>query len=321
MPDTKELYKKGAFSGLRKGFRSFLWVLKILLPITFLISLAEWQGWIYEVEFIFQPIMPWLGLPPMAALPLILGMISGIYAGIAAMSVLPFTKEEMTLLAIFLMLAHSLPQEGLIQGKSGFHPLKATLIRLGTATIVLFFVSSFLEVSPEATAVSSPPYLASSFANFLQNWFIRNLILSLKILGIIWGLFIFLEVCRSVGWIDYIIRWFFPILKIHGLSSKSAIVWITGTIFGLIYGAAIVLEELKEGKLPREELEKLHIAIGLQHSVIEDPLLFLALGINPLWLWIPRFLITLLVGHIYILAKKALGLWGIKFHGELPPSS
>lgn len=304
MVATRELYKKGLFAGLRKGWRSFLWVLKILLPITFLISLAEWSGWIYKVEFIFQPIMPWLGLPPMAALPLIFGMFSGIYAGIAAMVVLPFSKEQMTLLAIFLMLAHSLPQEGMIQGKSGFHPLKATLIRLGTAAMTIFIFSHFLKISPEANSFTSSPHLSSSSAEFLQNWLLTNLFLSLKILGIILGLFIFLEICRSLGWIEHITNSFFPILKIHGLSSKSAIVWITGTIFGLIYGAAIILEELKEGKITREELERLHISIGLQHSVIEDPLLFLALGINPFWLWLPRFLITLFVVHIYIFCKR-----------------
>lgn len=309
MEATRELYKKGLFSGLSKGWRSFLWVLKILLPITFLISLAEWSGWIYKMEFIFQPIMPWLGLPPMAALPLIFGMFSGIYAGLAAMVVLPFSKDQMTLLAIFLMLAHSLPQEGMIQGQSGFHPLKATLIRLGTATITIFFISYFLKISPEANSFSSPPHFSSSSAEFLQNWLLTNLILSIKILAIILGLFVFLEVCRSVGWIFYIIRSISPLLKINSLSSNSAIVWITGTVFGLIYGAAIVFEELKEGKLPREELEKLHISIGLQHSVIEDPLLFLALGINPFWLWIPRFLITLLVIHLYTFWNRLLKLF------------
>lgn len=309
MAINKEPYKRGIISGLHKGLDSFFWVLKILLPITFLISLAEWSGWIYEIEFIFQPIMPYLGLPPMAALPLILGIISGIYAGIAAMVALPFSKEQMTLLAIFLMLAHSLPQESMIQAKSGFHPLKANLIRLGTATITLIFISYFLKPTAEVSSISPPSYLSFSFPIFLKNWLITNLILCIKILAIIWGLFIFLEVCRSVGWIEYIIKLFFPILKISGLSSKSAIVWITGTIFGLIYGAAIVLEELKEGKLPREELEKLHITIGLQHSIIEDPFLFWALGVNPLWLWIPRFLITLLVVHFYTFFKKGINFF------------
>ncbi len=306
MQATRELYIKGLQAGLSKGIRSFFWVLKILLPITFLISFAEWRGWIYEIEFIFKPVMPWLGLPPMAALPLLLGLISGIYAGIAAMVALPFSKEQMTLLAIFLMLAHSLPQEGMIQGQSGFHPLKATLMRLGTATIFIFFLANFFNAPLESSSISSPPNLSFSFSNFLQNWLTSNLILSLKILAIILSLFIFLEICRAVGWIDYLIKSVYPFLKFYGLSSQSAIVWITGTIFGLIYGSAIILEELKEGKLTRQELEKLHVSIGLQHSVIEDPLLFFALGINPLWLWIPRFLITFTVIKIYSFCQKLL---------------
>lgn len=300
-----DLYKKAIIFGLAKGWGSFLWVLKILLPITFLISLGEWSGWIYKLEIIFRPIMPWLGLPPLAALPLIFGMLSGIYAGIAAMVALPFTKGQMTLLAIFLMFAHSLPQEGMIQGKSGFHPWKATFIRLATGLIALFALAPFWppseQISAPVPSFSSNP---SSFSNFLQDWLVANLIISLKILGIILGLFVFLEICKTRGWVEYIIKISKPLLKVFGLSPKAGIVWITGTIFGLIYGAAIILEEIKEGKLPRQELERLQISIGLQHSVIEDPLLFLALGLNPFWLWIPRLLATLLVVHLYILAKK-----------------
>lgn len=297
----KEFYKKGFYAGLRKGTFSFLWVLKILLPITFLISLGEWSGWIYKIEFVFKPVMPWLSLPPMAALPLILGMLSGIYGGIAAMVALPFSKEQMTLLAIFMMLAHSLPQEGLIQGKSGFHPFKSIIIRLGSGVIALLVTAPLLDVPKEISSTfSSPPHLWPPFSHFLQNWVITNLILSLKILLIILSLFVFLEICRAAGWVEHLIKSVYPLLKIFGLTPKSGLAWLTGTIFGLIYGAAIILEEIREGRLPHEEMEKLQISIGLQHSVIEDPLLFLALGINALWLWIPRFLITVAVVRIYI---------------------
>jgi len=45
-----------------------------------------------------------LNLPSIAALPLVVGMLSGIYTGIAAMIVLPFTNNQMTLIAVFLMI-------------------------------------------------------------------------------------------------------------------------------------------------------------------------------------------------------------------------
>ena len=54
-----------------------------------------------------------------AALPLLIGMLTGVYGGIAAMVVLPFSSAQMTLMAVFILMAHALIQEGIIQGKSG----------------------------------------------------------------------------------------------------------------------------------------------------------------------------------------------------------
>jgi len=60
-----------------------------------------------------------LNLPSIATLPLVVEMLSGIYTGIAAMIVLPLTNNQMTLIAVFLMISHNLVQEEIIQAKSG----------------------------------------------------------------------------------------------------------------------------------------------------------------------------------------------------------
>ena len=79
-------------------------MIKILVPISLLTALLAWSGWIEKGQFIIQPVMDWLSLPAVAALPLMIGMLTGIYGGIAAMVVLPLTTEQMTLIAIFLLL-------------------------------------------------------------------------------------------------------------------------------------------------------------------------------------------------------------------------
>ena len=84
-----------------------------------------------RLDFLLKPLMGWLDLPPAAALPLIIGMLSSVYGGIAAMIVFPFSTAQMTLMAVFILTAHALIQEGIIQGQSGIHPLKATLVRIG----------------------------------------------------------------------------------------------------------------------------------------------------------------------------------------------
>jgi hypothetical protein len=77
---------------------------------------------------------------------------------------------------------------------------------------------------------------------------------------------------------------------------------MTAAIFGLAYGAAVIVEEAKEGHLVKEELEGLHLSIGINHALVEDPALFLALGLHPFWLWVPR-IITAMV------AVRLLTFW------------
>jgi len=72
------------------------------------------------------------------------GMPANIYGAIAAIVVLPFTTAQMTLMAIFLLTAHDMTQEGIIQARSGLHPLKATLFRLRAATATVMLVAPFL---------------------------------------------------------------------------------------------------------------------------------------------------------------------------------
>ena len=70
--------------------------------------------------------------------------------------------------------------------------------------------------------------------------------------------------------------------------------------------AGEIVEEAKEGHLNKEELEGLHLSIGINHSVVEDPALFLALGLNAFWLWVPRLITAML-------AVRLLSLWQYSF--------
>jgi len=71
-----------------------------------------------------------MSLPPAAALPILIGLTAGIYGCLAAMAVLPLSVEHMTLITVFVLNAHNLPQEGIIQAKSGINFVKTTLVRL-----------------------------------------------------------------------------------------------------------------------------------------------------------------------------------------------
>ena len=293
------LLKKGFISGIHRGWHGFVWMLKILIPISLLTAFLEWSGVIHWINFLIEPVMSWLRLPGIAALPLLIGAISGIYGGIASLSVLPFTRDQMTLIAIFMLIAHNLIQEGVIQGKSGLHPLKATLFRLGAATVTVMVVAQFLDPtsgSPGSAKMSLP--MSEPLVLMLKHWGISTLYLTIKIFFILMVILIVLEVLKVSGWMNPILKILTLPLKMMGLSQKVGLLWMAGAFFGVAYGAAVIVEEVKRGYFTKEELERLHASIGINHSMIEDPALFMTMGLNAFWLWVPRLIMAILFVHL-----------------------
>ena len=269
-------------------------MLKIIVPISFLTVLLEYSGWIHHIDFIIKPAMNLLKLPPMAALPLIVGMLTGIYGGIASMVVLPLTSNEMTLIAIFLLISHNLIQEGIIQGQSGLNPFKATFFRLTASSVTVIIVTRFLGSEPArlvgenlSAAVQQPLFF------MMKSWFMATVYLSLKIFIIIMIIMILLEVMKIFNIIHHIVKLLNPLLKTMGLNQQVGLLWLTAIAFGLAYGGAVIVEEAKEGNINKEDLEKLHLSIGINHSMIEDPALFLSLGLSAFWLWVPRLILAI----------------------------
>jgi hypothetical protein len=295
--------KEGLQSGLRKGLSGFLWIMKILIPVSLFTALLAWTGWLGHLDFLLQPMMSILSLPAMATLPLLIGMLTNIYGGIAAMSVLPFSHDQMTLMAIFLLIAHNLIQEGVIQAKSGIHPLKATVFRLVAAAFTVIAVAPFLNVTMTVSEKAEVSLETTrSLIEALQEWGLTTFSLSIKIFVIIMFILTLLEILKTLDLISPMVRALRPVLKIMGLDQKVGFLWLTAVIFGVAYGGAVIVEEVKAGYLTKEELEELHLSIGINHSLVEDPSLFLSLGLSPFWLWVPRLIVA-------ILAERVLTLW------------
>jgi len=301
--------KDSLTSGFAKGWSGFVWMLKILLPISFLTFLLAWSGLINRLDFILEPVMGLVGLPPMAAIPLIAGLLTGPYGAIAAMASLPLTIDQMTLVAIFLLISHNLIQEGVIQSQSGLSFLTATLFRL-VASIVTVMVASWFMGSETTTGVlaNHQVIIQDQFLPMFKAWAIETVILSGKILVIIVTLMIILEVMKSYRLIDHIVHAMAPLLKVHGLGKETGFLWLTAVTFGLTYGAAVIVEEVKEGHLSKDQLERLHISIGINHSVIEDPLLFLSLGLGIFWMIVPRLAAAIIAVQVFIIFKRLISL-------------
>jgi len=286
-------------SGFRRGANSYYWLLKILLPISFITALLDYGGWIQKMDFLLEPLMAYLRLPASATLPILIGILTGVYGCIAAMAVLPFTVPEMTVIAVFVLIAHNLPQEGIIQAKSGIGFVKITLVRLFTAGATGMGVALCLSLEAGTTmmhfAGRVPP---SSFLEFFRDWGLGMLLLCIKIFFILLGIMILIELMKMFNCIERLVTILSPFLKIMGLEKEAGVLWLTGVLLGVSYGGAVIVEQAREVHLSPDQVEKLHLSIGINHSMVEDPLVFLSLGLNPVWMWIPRLLAAVLAVYI-----------------------
>jgi hypothetical protein len=302
--DGKKL-GEGLKEGLKKGWSGFIWIMKILVPVSFFTALLAWTGWLSHLDFLLQPLMSIMSLPAIAALPLLIGMLTNIYAGIAAMAVLPFSQDQMTLMAIFLLIAHNLIQEGIVQAKSGIHPLKATLFRIVAAIFTVIAVAPFFDITTTVMKATGPSLeIQLTLLEAIQEWALTTLGLMIKIFFIIMAILTLLETLKTFDLIHPMVRILNPVLRLMGLNQKVGFLWLTAVVFGVAYGGAVIVEEVKAGHLTKEELEELHLSIGINHALVEDPSLFLSLGLSPFWLWVPRLIVA-------IVAERLLTLWRV----------
>jgi hypothetical protein len=213
--DYRALLKEGIVAGLKKGWSGFRWMMKIIIPISLCTAILDWSGLMNHFDFLIKPLMGLLSLPPNAALPLAIGMLSSVYGGMAAMAVLPFSTAQMTLMAVFILMAHSLIQEGIIQGTSGIHPLKATLVRLVAAVVTLLIMAPWVGSSTVMPAAASGALTAHpAFPEMLRHWAWTTLRLSIKIFFIITALLTLLECLKAFDLVHPLVRSLSPFLRL-----------------------------------------------------------------------------------------------------------
>jgi spore maturation protein SpmB len=165
----KTRLKKEALTGAKQGWHSFIWMVEIIVPVSLIMAILQWSGWLGNVNHYLQPAMSFLNLPPEAAFPIISSILINIYAVIAILTIVPFSLGQMTLIAIFALVAHNMIIEGVIQHRSGINFIKASLLRLITAIVLVFIVSRFFSGTVQSITVAVTVTAQPAFLTMLRS--------------------------------------------------------------------------------------------------------------------------------------------------------
>jgi hypothetical protein len=232
------------------------------------------------------------GLPGEAAIPLVAGWTAGVYGGIAAATTVPLTYAQLNVLAIMVLTAHNLPIESAIASRSGASGPRVSLVRLLVSVLLGALLWQILRHGSLATTAAPHAVTAgenASFAAFALAWLLENAKLILKIFAIVVALTIATDLMRAYGVFDVLARFLRPLMALLGLSERVTFLWLTGTFLGLSYGSGLIIQEARTpGRFRRGDLRDLHVSIGIAHSLLEDTLLFAAVGVSPLFVLVPR---------------------------------
>ena len=127
-----------------------------------------------------------------------------------------------------------------------------------------------------------------------MQWLSSSLTLVVTIVLIVSALMVLQRVLEEFGWMHRIAHSLSPLMRIFGLPTGCSLLWLTGNVVGMAYGAAIMIDEVEQGRLTRHEANLVNHHLGVSHSLLEDTMLFVAMGISFWWIFLTRLVLAII---------------------------
>jgi len=277
--------KRSLFSYARRGIRTALELVPILLSTYLVVHVLKEYGVVQILDRYLTPVLRLVGLRGELSIPLLSGYLGNIYFALGPAGALQLTTKEATILAVMLGLCHSLIIEAAILQKAGVSALRVTAWRLvislgaGALLNVIWSGGAVTSWLPEQALLAGGPAVRLLPVLLMGIW--KAFLFSLKIAAIVVTIVTLMEMARGLGWIDRFAKACRPISGLLGISEEAIVPLMIGLMFGLTFGAAIIIEEARRGIIARRDMFLVGIFLGLCHSVPEDTVIFIGIGANP----------------------------------------
>ena len=278
---------------LPRSWKTTKWLIKITIPVSLAVFLLDFTGILETISAYTAPIFQYAGLPGEAALVFITSIFTNIYSVIAIISMLGLPVREGIILATMCLISHGFIIESVVLRKTG-----SNLWRMLGLRLIMSFVAALLLnlILPqfEGNVTGGIEKENLEFAAAFMGWLVLMAKMTFKILVLITLLMIMQKIFEEFGILDLITRFLNPLMRLFGLSPEVSFGWFVGNAVGLAYGSAVLIEQVNEGQVTRQQADLLNHHLAVSHSQLEDPLLFYAIGLPILWLMWPRVILAIL---------------------------
>ena len=135
----------------------------------------------------------------------------------------------------------------------------------------------------EASITEAPAPVQPLFKELAVEWCYSTLSILVKMTLLIYSLAILQRILSEFGVIRWVSKFLKPLLLLFGLPARCSFLWIIANILGIAYGGAVMMEEVRAGKLSLRDIKLVNQHIGISHSNLED--LTLVASIGGIW-WV-----------------------------------
>lgn len=276
------------------AWTSTRWLLKLMIPISLAVTLMKYSGLLTWIAECINPLFIYFGLPGESAIAFISGAAAGTYAGVAVMMSIPLTMKQATILSLMIALCHALPMECAVNQNTGSSFWKMGALRIVMACLCALLLNQFL---PEIAG--SYLYLGaeanSTMTEVMMTWAVSQVKMSLMVALIIYVLMVIQRMLEAYRLLNPLSHLLSPLMKLFGLPRQASYMWLVGNVLGISYGSAVMLELEAKGIVTREEANDVNYHLIMNHSMLEDTIVFAATGISALLLISVRVSFALLL--------------------------
>lgn len=280
--------KNGTLAGLKTT-----WTLgKVIFPVTLIVGILQHTPVLPWLMDAISPFMNLIGLSGDAAIPLVLGNLLNLYAGIGAILTLELTVKEVFIIATMLSFSHNLLIETSIALKSGVKLWVVLVVRLGLAVLAAVLINYLWQGGSDIAQyglVSTSDHAPESWGAILLTGLTKAAMGVFQLALIVIPLMIAIQFLKDLKWLELITKWVNPMTRALGMRENTSLTLAVGLTIGLAYGAGVLIQAVKEEGVSKKDATLAFIFLIACHAVVEDTLIFVPLGI-PI---IPLFLIRL----------------------------
>ena len=260
-------------------WKSASWLLQLMIPISLAVTLMHHFGLLEWIAGYLNPLFVHLGLPGSSAVIFLSGASAGTYAGLAAMMSVPLTMKQATILSLMIALCHALPMECAVNRKTGSSFWTMAVLRIGMAFACAAGMNLCLPELP-GRFIYLGAAAESGLTDVLLTWAVAQVKMSLMVFLIIYLLMALQRFIEAYGLLRPLSEWLAPLMRLFGLPRRSAYMWLVGNVLGISYGSAVMVELEEKGVVRREEANEVNYHLIMNHSLLEDTVVFALAGIH-----------------------------------------